>query len=567
MILPSLGFGRIGAFPPQDGAFPDAHKDSRSSLARFVEKAHQFAVPVGMQLNHPGVQGDPGALLWGPSERGWRRSLPARQLTDADVRAIVARFARSAYESLQCGFDFIELHAGHGYLLHSFLSPRLNDSRTGDYAGTEGGVRLAVEVIDAIRQQVGDDLAISLRVSGEERIAGGLTLADMRNLLPRIAAGVDLINVSGGAYGSDPVIVATYDTTYGYNSHAAAQLRDVVDVPVLSAGRVWDPDLMQHLIDEEACDLIGLARALWADPELPNKVLSGVPEDVRPSIGCNQGCIDRLGTSARTCLVNPFWATPEERSIVKAERGVRVAVVGAGPAGLEAARVASLRGHEVTIYEKEVDPGGTFRLAARVPGKQEFGRYLTWQMRQLLAANVSFRFGTEFAPSMLETDPADVVIMATGASWETRDFGPVIVRTPTDAMRAPWSVTDRVIVVGADQAHFEAALFLSSQGRQCEIYCESPRFLDDMGLTARSVLLGRLREAGIPITKTPPLDAGRLPRMGEARVTYVAGFRNPRSLEQIGSGNWAALYWIGDAHQPRSALEAVADGASLALTL
>jgi 2,4-dienoyl-CoA reductase-like NADH-dependent reductase (Old Yellow Enzyme family) len=568
MLLPAMGLARLDRFPPgEDGqAWFASHVEP---MAGFAALAHRHGVPIGIQLLHRGAQAPQRAGQWAPSDVSWSPRQPRpTPLTDGEAVALVDRHARSARLAVDAGFDFVEVHIGHGYLVHEFLSPRFNHRQDGPYAGAEGGVRYATEVLAAVRAAVGPVFPLSMRVSAAERAESGLALEQMLATIPRLARYVNLVNVSAGAYGSDPVIVAPHSVPYGFNAELARAVRAVVRLPVLSAGRIWDPAQMAALVESGACDIIGLGRALWADPDLPNKIKSGAAGDIRPAIGCNQGCIDRTDGGVRTCLVNPFWGREREWVGRPAGHPRRVCVAGGGPAGLEVARIAAERGHEVTLLEEATALGGRFRLAARAPGKEEFGQFTGWQVRRAIAAGVAVELGTRCDRQALGQLRPDVLVMATGAAATVAAAGLASALTPEAALDKPWLAGARIEVRGADQAHLEAALFLAAQGRQVVVIA-AERPAAGMGPTARYHLMRKLSSAGVIMHRRDrPANGAGDPLHGSFDSVVCGRLTASRELlEESLAGLDAEIHWVGDAAQVGDALTAVADAAELALRL
>jgi 2,4-dienoyl-CoA reductase-like NADH-dependent reductase (Old Yellow Enzyme family) len=567
MLLPSMGIARLDRFAPDDPAAEAWYASHVETMAGFTAVAREVGVPIGIQLLHRGAQAPMSGPRWAPSDVGWSARLePPTPLSDEEAIAIAERHALAARLAVEAGFDFVELHAGHGYLLHEFMSPRFNHRTTGAYAGPDGGVHYATQVLDAVRDAVGREFPISLRISGREGTEPGVQLDAMLEIAPKLASYVDLVNVSFGSYGSFPVIVAPYSVPFGYNKELARAVRAVVDVPVLSAGRVWEPSDMADLVESGAADIVGLGRALWADPDLPRKLRAGDFDDVRPAIGCNQGCIDRTDGRVRTCLVNPFWGRERELLVTPAPVRRRVTVVGGGPAGLEAARIAAQRGHDVTLVEATASLGGRFRLAAQTPGKAEFGRFTRWQARQVLHGEVSVELGTPIDASVLTRLAPDVLVMATGAVPTARRLDGVRTVSPEEALERPWSVGARVLVVGGDQGHLEAALSFAVLGRSVTVISEG-RPGTELGATRRYHLMEQLRSSGVQLERRPVGQPVVLP--DGPFDTVIAGALDPSrsGLEPMLAGLDAEVHWLGDADRIGNALDAVAAAVALALEL
>ena len=315
----------------------------------------------------------------------------------------------------EAGYDGIELHAAHGYmLLGSFLTPmrnRRSDAYTGRTA--EGRTKLLIEVLQAIKQETGRDFPVTLRISGYERAPAGRSLQDTQQIAPAlVAAGVDAFHVSGGVI--DPLtsqMVAGSDYADGHNVAAAAALKRVVDVPVMAVGRIHDPQLAEKILREGSADLVAMGRPMIADPELAEKARSGRSAEIRRCISC-QNCVDSMEKARMNCAVNAFTGREEELLPRPAERAKRVVVVGSGPAGLEAARLAARRGHRVALYEREGHLGGALVMAATVHASNEpFLDFLLGEIRRL---DVEVHLRTPLSADAIVALAPDAVVVATG---------------------------------------------------------------------------------------------------------------------------------------------------------
>ena len=565
IILTAMGSANIDALPPDEPSL-DWYQGASGILTKIADTAHDYGVPIGMQVQHRGAQGGPvGATRYAPSpiapltygHWGNGAHLPT-ELSTQQIDILIRRYAVAAKIMADAGLDFVEVQASHGYLLTEFISPRTN-IRTDEWGGRAGAVALITSIVGAIKDATAGQLPVSLRVSAEERVEGGYEVPYLSEVLSEIhtSTPLDLLNVSGGVYGASPGIVATNVTPFGYNRGMSAVLRERLDLPVIVAGRVWDPQLMAQILQAGEADLIGLGRALWADPELPNLLRAGEWSRVRPAIGCNQGCIDRADEDVRTCLVNP--ALGREREFGRLDRGApgTVAVVGGGPAGLEAARNLADGGHKVTLFESGSELGGTWRLVTRIPGRAEFEKHLNWQISSVYAAGVSVRTGVAFVPADHESGDWDLVVVAAGARYETPVMDHAHVLPPDSALAAPWQTGERIAVLGGAQSQVAVALSLSSIGRDVTLYAENEQVCHDAGPTAGAALQNAALSAGVHI------EPGRLPEgpVTVDTVIAVSSRQVPADLVTDCRSKFTNVRVIGDAKEPRDALEAIADGA------
>lgn len=582
---------KYGMFPL--GLYEDAQIQSWSELA---EATHRHGAKLAVQLMDPGPESImmlTGIQPAGPSRvvgRGLFRDVP-RELSIGEIEAIVDDFAEATRRAKEAGLDAIEIHAAHGYaLVGSFLSPFFN-KRTDRYGGSlEGRLRLLLEIIEAIRGRVGKDFPIIVRVSGDERRTGGRTLQETQ-FIARILveAGVDALEVSGGTIPTVFwAVVAPSGTPLAINADFSQAIKQVVNVPVISVGRINSPRVAEFLLETGKADMVSMGRALHADPELPNKAAAGAFDDIVPCLGCNCGCIGSVvqGRLA-TCIINPAAGKEKEMAIVPAEHRKKVLVAGGGPAGLEAARVAALRGHEVTLYEKEEKLGGQVNLASVPPFMQEIGQLIKHLSTRVQKAGVQVELGKAVTPELIEELKPDVVVVATGASPLVPEKIPGIDK---DKVVTAWEVlagheackARRVLIVGGGLTGCETADFLAlptdnmaaAPTEVTLLELQEEIALDSMA-EPRHLLLERLREKRVHVIVRARvkeiLDDGVVfERDGQEEtlrgfeyVILAMGVKPVDTLSKQIEGKVPEVYVIGDATQPRRALDATAGGAEI----
>ena len=566
------------ASPIQLGIYEDKFIRSLKELTDLV---HKCGCLMGIQLMHLGRQGE--------GIKGYRPVAPSpipltptdetpKQLTTGEVRYLVEEFGDAACRARRAGFDLVELHAGHGYLLSSFLSPHTN-KRTDQYGGSiEGRARMVTEIVRCIKEQAGDDFPVSCRINGADHIAGGLTIdMALRNAVLLEEAGADLISVSSGAYGSYPVIVPPYDQPRGCNSQFAGAVKKAVKVPVAVAGRLDDPLVADEVLVSGKADLIAIARGLLADPDLPNKALKGELREIRRCISCNV-CIDGNPTEPITCTVNPEAGREEEMKVRPTSHRKTVAVIGGGLAGLEAARVAALRGHRVSLYEEDPDLGGQWVLATRPPHKQDHMLLLDYLKEQVARLGVECHLGKMLTPESPEISGADALVVATGAVPIT----PPIPGIGDERVVTAWEVLGggetgrRVLVVGGGMTGLETAEFLAQQGKEVVLVEMLRRVGSDMGATVRWHLLNRIKGLNLRIftsIKIKEIRPGGVVVTQRDEVEDIwkdfdniilsCGVKSRQDGDLLRGRSPVKSYVIGDAAGPRKGLDAIRDGSEI----
>jgi len=467
---------------------------------RLAQEVHKHGAKIGLELVYGGRQSHSnvtGVQAHGPSPvtcvlPGYGE-LP-RELRSEEIPVLVQKYVDAARRSKEAGFDIVELHCAHGYLIAQFMSPYGN-KRTDDWGGTfEKRLRFPLEIIAGIRKTCGPDFPIACRVPGDEYVDGGLVPEEVIRIAQRFeAAGADLIDVSSGIYETAFTIVQPMGMPLGCNVHLVEGIKRAVNIPVSIAGRINDCAYADAVLKEGKSDFISMARGLHADPQLPNLSQEGRLDDICMCIGCNQGCIDMLGSMVPVfCAINPLSGRERELAIKPAERKKRVVVVGGGPAGMSAARVAALRGHQVTLYEQEPELGGQLLLGRKAIKRGELEqivRYLSTQMRK---AGVDIHLGEAADKEKIYAANPDVVIMATGAV----PYIPFIpgtrqshVCTYLDILSGKVEPGKRVVVIGGRLIGCQIAQLISAKGSSVVLTEPMPTLCLDAGGRTKWLLL------------------------------------------------------------------------------
>ena len=582
-------------------------------LKRLTDAVHEYDVRIGIQIAHAGRQTTHHYLNGlqpeapSPVPEPLLGETPA-ELSQERIREIIDEFARAAVRGREAGFDLVEIHGAHGYLQHSFVSP-LSNLRTDDYGGTlENRARFCVESVRALRSALGSDFTLGYRISCDEFVEGGFTIDDICQVVPMLEdAGIDYINVSGGSYESVKMMIAPMGVGPGQLEPYAAGVKQVAKVPVLSSGRYNSPEQAEQVLASGSADYVVVGRALIADPDFPNKARAGRARDIRPCVACEQGCIDRWFSALDiTCVGNPEagreslegWSTLER----EAPTGRRVLVVGGGPAGLEAARIAATLGHEVTLWERRNALGGQLLLAEKPPHQQEWGQLRRWLALQVESLGVNVVLGHDADAETIVAEAADAVILATGSrpapprwvpGWDSAN-----VVDPFAVLAGTADVGRRVSVVGGDTIACRTAHFLADAGHEVTLIgggratlfgADDDDFAYDLvGEIVRPMLIEWLRESVTVISKRHPkrvdddgivvdlagafvpfVDSTRIGNVDELTIaadTVVLGSqrRSNDELYDALAGHVPELHLVGDAVHPRTVAEATTEGSAAA---
>jgi len=564
---------------------------------KVVDALHDEGVKFFLQLNHVGGEGNSrmfGGVVLAPSAvRSTRANfLPTAQETPhemeiKDIDEVVEAFRQAASKAREAGFDGVEIQGEVSFMLAQFMSPARNH-RQDSYGGSlDNRLRFAREVIAAVRGGIGSDRVVGMRISGDEYFEGGLTLDDTLLIVPRLEATgqLDFIHVGAGP-GAASHIPPSYRKA-GSFVYLTEAIRKVTDLALICSQRVNDPLIAESVLASGAADLVSMNRAIMTDPEMPTKAREGRLEEIRHCIACNE-CIarGRIGMPI-ACTMNAELGREQQMAIEKTDTPRHVLVVGGGPAGLEAARVASLRGHRVTLYEKGDTLGGQPLIASQAPGREELDevrRYYTYQMG---LQEVDVHLNTEATSETIEQEAPDAVVIATGSrailSGLTADDVPVVdVRTILSG-EADIEPGQRVVLQAEDH-HMQgltAADFLVEKGCEVQVLTEAVYAGSQIETGTLETLYQRLLTKGVTLTPltTIKLIDGRTVvtentiSKAEARIQgvdmIVASYGNEASDELYrevksdadSTSNTPALYLIGDASAPRRLMDAILDGA------
>ncbi|MFQ5830164.1 MAG: FAD-dependent oxidoreductase [Candidatus Methylomirabilia bacterium] len=505
-----------------------------------------------------------------------------RELTIPEIRGLVRKFAEAARRAVEAGFDAIEVHGAHGYLVGQFLSPysnRRDDAYGGDFARR---LRFPLEVIRAVREAIEPETPLLYRLSAEEHVEGGLTLADICRIVPRLeAAGIDLLDVSSGIYESAVQIVPPMEFPQGHLARASREVRRHVKIPVSVAGRITDASVAERILEAGDADFVTLGRALHADPEMPRKSLEGRPEEICYCVACLK-CSDLLGQNATVlCLANSHTSREREYAIRPAGRRQRIVVVGGGPGGLEAARVLALRGHAVTLLERTAEPGGQVLLSRLVPQREELAGLITYLARAVARAGGEIRLGIDATVDSVLREEPDTVVMATGARPGVPPIPGILdsqTVDPFEVLRRPAPGVRRALVIGGGMLGVGVAHVLASRGVEVVVAEAGEQLSGELGLRPRWQYVANLRSrqnVTIHLSTTAEelyFDGALLRRRGEdlklGGLDLVVPTRPLVPVNELSDALKAlpdgpSVFEVGDCVMPRTAFEAVQDGAAL----
>ena len=476
---------------------------------RVVAAVHEHGAKIVAQLWHPGSSASSlvvgGKQTWAPSPipNPTYGGTP-HEMTVDEIQEVVRAYGEAARRMREAGPDGVEIHGAHSYLPDQFMSPLFN-RRTDEYGGSEENrLRFVHEVIDSVRSAVGTDYTVGIRLTGEHFQAGGLVLEDMKRIVPTLTASgkLDYVSISLMGVGT---IAPTY-TEPGSFVYLATGIKEVVDVPVFCIGRINDPVMAEDIVATGRADMVGMTRANIADPELANKARTGRLDEIRRCIACNDGCWGRVeNPEGITCSINASVGREKEMEIVPATIKKRVMVIGAGLAGMEAARVAALRGHSVSIYDTGERVGGQLLIAAGAPGREAMAEPVKYFERQFELLGVDVRLRSAVTPELVSKEEPDAVILATGGIPGTLSVpggdGPNVVQA-RDVLMGLRETGQNIVLVAADQGMegLTTADFLGEQGKRVEMLVPEGVPGANVESITKIVLLGRLTGNGVVIS-------------------------------------------------------------------
>jgi 2,4-dienoyl-CoA reductase-like NADH-dependent reductase (Old Yellow Enzyme family)/thioredoxin reductase len=527
-------------------------------LNELAEAIKMWGAKAGIQINH-----------WGSASPN---SFSAEQIS-----GFIVDFAAAALRAKNAGFDLVEIHGAHAYFIAKFLSPRYNQ-RSDEWGGSpEKRANFAVAVIRRTREVVGDEFPLSLRISGDEFIEGGRNIEETERIVPLFQnAGIDILHISAGSVDSREWTMLPGTYPRGALAYLAERIRKRVTIPVIVVGRFNDPVLADRVIREGKADLVSFGRALLADPDLPQKAFAGNFKDIRKCTAC-MDCRRRVGDFGWKikCSVNADLGNEGEGPPAKTGRSKKVMVIGGGAAGMEAARIAKLRGHRVTIYERAGKLGGQLPLAITPPHKEDLNNILEYLSNQMRFLKIPVKRGVKVDSALIQKGKPEVVIVATGSKPAPPPFpGKAKVLTDYEILGKKSLKGERFLIVGGGSVGCEVAEYLADRGKEVSVVEILEQVAADAQSVVRTLLTRRLKEKGVVIyarSRVEKVEGGKVSIVGgdgktlklRADVIVVTVGANPDPIRLKGIGKLKPppeIHFIGDCRQPGKIMQAIHDG-------
>ncbi len=548
------------------------------SLVAVTDAIHRHGALANIEISHGGAMADPiynnGVLSVAPMGYidEWGDEVIA--MTEEMMDDVAEAFAEAAATAKDCGFDMCMIHAGHGWLLNQFLSPKHNQ-RTDAYGGSrENRVRFPLMVLERVRNRVGRNFALDMRISGEEFCEGGATIEDAIYFAERAQEYVDIMNVSAGAPWTRRMIPGVFDKP-GFNTYLAAEVRKHVHIPVTTVGGYVDPAFMEQKLREGAADGFIIGHGLLADPDIPRKGLEGRDADITRCLRCNMCFKIKYSTRAFKCTVNPRLGRYSKDIEPKPTANPKkVLVAGGGPAGMKAAAVAAQRGHQVLLCDAGSELGGALLFARHIPFKKEIDDLKCLLARQVQESGAEIRLNTRVTSELVEELDPDVVVCAIGAE-------PVIPPIPgvdskkvvlgTNMFDAGVEIGKRVVVIGGGLVGSEAAVHLAMEGHEVTIIEMLPELARDAAPNHKTALNERIAQMADGHVNTRCVaitDEGVIAADSEGEklfpadtIILAAGLKAlRREADALRLGGRVEYYAIGDCTKPAKIMEAMREG-------
>ena len=560
------------------------------SFKRVADACHAYGAKVSIQLQHAGPEGNSkltgyplkAASAIAPSAG---REIPEAMPTE-EVYRLIECYGDAARRAQLAGIDMVEVHCAHGYLVSTFISARTN-KRTDEFGGCfENRMRLPRLIIENIRKKTGGNMPILCRINARDEGDGGVDVHDAAAIAAYLeqVCGVDAIHVTRSIHIHDEFMWAPNITHGGFNAELGAEIKRAVSVPVILVGRFTEPQYAELLVKQGRADLIAFGRQSIADPELPNKARNGQLEKLTPCIACLLGCVpNMLQGRPITCAMNP--CAGREAELKPAEVRKNVVVIGGGPGGMYAARLCALRGHSVTLLEKDAELGGHFLVASYPPGKGEISGAIRSFIVNCREAGVDIRTGTEATPELVASLKPDAIIIATGSvplRLPIPGLDSCGCSTAEDVLTGKADTGKRVLVVGGGMVGCECVEFLTEREHIVDMVEMKPVIGEDIVPEARKYIMANLEKHkvtqrvnarvkqfhadGVDFTDTVTGEDAAM--RGYDSVVLAMGYRSNNTLEEQLKDLAPQVIVIGEARQaPGNSMEATGDALNAALAI
>jgi 2,4-dienoyl-CoA reductase-like NADH-dependent reductase (Old Yellow Enzyme family)/thioredoxin reductase len=574
-----------------------------AGLSVLAEAIKKHGAKISIEVNHSGRLASPVALNGknpiGPSmftmespEPEFPGEKPKKiqvdKMNQEMIDQVIDHYAGACYRCLKAGFDMVMLHGAHGHLLAQFVSGYTN-KRTDNYGGSlENRARFVIETLQAVRQKVGNRLAIEYRISADELVPDGMHEQETIEFVKLIQDKIDLLHVSVGMVGNPKSGPYTIQPTYfplAMNVPRAERIKKVVQIPVTCVGSIVDLDMAERIIAEGKADIVAMGRAQIADPEIVNKTYYGELQNIRPCVRCIS-CSERVKNFfPPRCAVNPVIGREIEYKYIRpAEKKKKVVIVGGGPAGMEAALIASSRGHRVALFEKEAELGGMLRYAAAPPFKSDMKKYLDWLIKTTRNSSIELHLKTEVTADLLNNAKPEVLVIAAGAEPFTPDIpgiknSNVVWAGDVDMGNA--TTGQNTVVAGAGLTGCETALNLAQQGKNVtviDMICQS-EVARDASSASRAGLMELLEQYQVKFRTEVKLEEinyegaividkgwNRFIIPADSVVLSLGMIARPERFNSF-KGLAREAYTIGDCRNPGNLLAAIHDAFNIAVKI
>jgi 2,4-dienoyl-CoA reductase-like NADH-dependent reductase (Old Yellow Enzyme family)/thioredoxin reductase len=554
------GLAKIAEAMKSEGTVPavQIHHGGRQTSAKVIKQRPLAPSP----LPCPAIRGD------------------VEPLTKDGIQDLVRKFGDAADRAREAGFELIEIHGAHGYLINQFLS-NFSNIRDDAYGGdTVRRTRFAKEISQEVRNRVGDDFPISFKISAQEFVHKGLTVDESIEILKILMqAGIDIVQVSAGNDATPEWISQPMFMEKACLSDSAEKIKKVLNVPVMAVGRINDPIIANEIIEKGKADLVCIGRGLLADPEMPRKALEGRLDDIRTCIACNT-CMESIFRRGRVeCLVNPSLGREKEMAIFPTQSPKKVMVIGGGPGGLNVAWVAAKRGHHVHLFEKKPFLGGQLVFGSMTGYKKELLNLIKFQKRQVEKYGVLCRMNQEVSAEQVKAEDPDVVILATGSFPSSPAVEGInrssVVTFFDEVLSGELPLKKKTVVIGGGPVGCEVAYHLSEHGCPVSIVEMLPKIGIRLESMTRKILVKKLKENGVRFLTGFKLvkveeggvivvnEEGKELHLEAERVVITVGNRPDRRLYNEIKSLGYEIHQIGDCLEPRSAKSAIFEGAEL----